>query len=222
MLVLTTAFLLGIVHAFGADHLAAVSAFVSQHRRMGAALMVSIRWGSAHMMSVLVLGSLISVFSGHLPARFEPMAESAVGLVLVLVGLASLRRNFRARKLHFHTHHHDSLVHSHFHSHFERGDHSHNHAVTLTGFVHGLAGTLPALVLFPLATLKSPWAVGICLLVFGLGVILGMAGYCLALSSFLRTLSESSLYRWAQPVLGGSSCILGIIWIVRTHLIALH
>jgi len=219
VLAFATALLLGFLHAFGPDHLAAVSTFVSQRRRLGSALLISFRWGTAHMLSVLLLGIGISVLAIPLPHWLEAYAEFAVGLVLVLIGVVSLRRNFQARKLHYHWHHHGSRVHSHLHSHAHSQEHFDNHAITLTGALHGLAGAIPTLALFPLGLLGSPWLMGAYLLLFGLGVIAGMFLYCLALSGLLRTLSEARLQRWAQPLIATGSCTLGLVWMVRTGLL---
>ncbi len=219
MLALLTALVFGILHSFGPDHLAAVSTFVSQRRRLRPALGVSLRWGGAHLISVLLLGLLISALAAPLPTRWEPYAEFAAGWVLLCVGMVSLRRNLQARKLHFHSHRHGALVHAHWHSHAHGEEHLDSHAVAFTGLVHGLAGAVPAIALFPLAVIRSPWLMGAYLAVFGFGVILGMAGYCLALSGLLRHLSERHLRRWAQPVIAGCSCALGIVWMVRTGLL---
>lgn len=180
--------------------------------------MVSVRWGVGHLVAILLLGVLIAVLAVPLPDQFEPYAEFLVGVVLVFVGVVSLRRSFRARKLHYHRHSHGSLVHTHLHSHALGEEHFDNHAATFTGAVHGLAGAVPALALFPIATMRSPWLVGAYLLVFGFGVILGMAFYCLALGGLMRTISEVRLERWAQPIIAAGSCALGIAWMVRTGL----
>ena len=215
LLAFATALFLGFLHAFGPDHLAAVSTFVSRRRRLLPALLISVRWGLAHLLAVLLLGVGISALSIPLPHWLEPYAESVVGVVLVCVGVVALVRNFRSRKLHLHPHHHGSLVHSHLHSHAHSEEHWSGHAITLTGLVHGLAGAIPAITLFPLGLLGTPWLLGAYLLVFGIGVILGMALYCVALSGLLRTLSESHLQRWAQPILASVSCALGLFWIAR-------
>ena len=219
VLILGTAFLLGILHAFSPDHLAAVSTFVSHRRRLSSALMVSVRWGVGHLMSVLLLGLLIAALAVPFPSQLKPYAEFAAGLVLVFVGGISLRRSFRARKLHFHRHSHGSLVHSHLHSHALGKEHFDNHAATFTGAVHGLAGAVPALPLVPIATMGSSWLAGAYLLVFGFGVILGMAFYCLALCGLLRNLSEVRLETWVQPMIAASSCVLGVAWMIGTGLL---
>ena len=219
MLIFATAFFLGILHAFGPDHLAAVSTFVSHRRRLSSTLMVSLRWGAGHLTTVLLLGILIAALAVPVPDRFEPYAELAVGAVLVFVGGVSLRRSFRARKLHYHRHSHGSLVHSHLHTHVHGEEHFDNHAATFTGAIHGLAGALPVLALIPLAAMESLWLMGTYLGVFGLGVMLGMAGYCLALGGLMQTFSEVRLERWLQPLIGVGSCALGVVWMIRTGLL---
>ena len=215
VLAFVSALFLGFLHAFGPDHLAAVSTFVSRRRRLLPALLISVRWGLAHLLAVLLLGVGISALAIPLPHWLGPYAESVVGVVLVWVGIVALVRNFRSRKLHLHPHQHGSLLHSHLHSHAHGQEHLSDHAITLTGLVHGLAGAIPSIALFPLGLLGTPWLLGAYLLVFGIGVILGMALYCVALSGLLRTLSESHLQRWAQPILASASCALGLFWIAR-------
>ncbi|MCZ6753341.1 MAG: hypothetical protein O7E51_16135, partial [Acidobacteria bacterium] len=85
--------------------------------------------------------------------------------------------------------------------------------------LHGLAGAVPALALFPIAAMESPWLMVAYLGVFGLGVMLGMAGYCLVLGGLIRTFSDALLERWVQPVIGTSSCALGVVWMIRTGLL---
>ena len=219
MLIYVTAFALGILHAFGPDHLAAVSTFVSHRRRRLPALGVSLRWGMGHLLSVLLFGVLVAALAVHIPERFEAFAEFGAGLVLVLVGLLSLRRSFRARRLHYHRHRHGTVVHAHLHTHAHSEEHFDGHAATLTGAVHGLAGAAPALALTPLAAMNSPWVMGAYLLLFGLGVTLGMAAYCLALGGVLQRIPQLTLERWVQPLIASGSCALGVVWMARTGLL---
>jgi hypothetical protein len=216
MLLIATALLLGIAHAFGSDHLAAMSTFVSHRRGRGAALGVSFRWGIAHMMGVLVPGVLIALVAAPAPEWLTSCAEFGVGVVLIFVGVGSLRRTVLARKIHYHRHSHGALTHMHLHSHERGEEHYENHAVSLTGLVHGLAGAIPALALVPLMAMGSPLQTGLFLFVFGAGVILAMAAYCLLLSGLFRRLSETQLLRWAQPALACGSCSLGLFWMFHT------
>lgn len=219
-MLLAAAFVLGVAHAFGPDHLAVVSTFVTHRRRLSSALVVSLLWGLGHMTSILGLGLLVSVFAVSLPNRLESYGEFAVGVVLVCVGFIALRRSFQANKVHYHHHSHGSLVHAHLHSHAHGEEHYDGHAATFTGIVHGLAGALPALALVPVAVMRSPWLAGLYFLLFSVGVILGMASYCIALSRMFRAFPEVQFRKWVQPAVAAICFAMGIFWMIRTGLFA--
>ncbi|MPZ19177.1 MAG: hypothetical protein GEV06_14875 [Luteitalea sp.] len=219
MLIPTTALFLGILHAFGPDHLAAVSTFLSHRRGPSGALGVSLEWGIAHMMGVLVPGVIFAAFLGSVPDRFSAYAELIVGVVLVYVGLLALRRNYFSRNAHRHGSATGTVVHAHLHTSDHRRNRYGRRVVGLTGVVHGLAGAVPALALVPVSGAGSALELSASLFMFGLGVILAMAAYCMVLGGMLQRVREAHLLRLVQPALGGFSCLLGLVWMLRTGLI---
>ncbi|MGH9163521.1 MAG: hypothetical protein ACRD2X_26490 [Vicinamibacteraceae bacterium] len=220
MLILTTALFLGALHAFGPDHLAAVSTFLSHRRGPSGALGVSLEWGIAHMMGVLVPGVIFSTLLGSIPQRFTSYAELIVGVVLVYVGLIALRRNRFSRRAHVHGDGGEpTVVHAHLHT-VDHGKAGHGrHVVGITGVVHGIAGAVPALALVPVAGTGSTLELSASLFMFGLGVILAMAAYGVLLGGMLHRVREAYLLRFVQPALGGFSCVLGLVWMLRTGLV---
>lgn len=219
MLISTTALFLGVLHAFGPDHLAAVSTFLSHRRGASGALGVSLEWGIAHLMGVLIPGVIFSTLLGSIPERFNSYAELVVGIVLVYVGLLALRRNHFSRHAHVHGSAAGTVVHAHLHT----SDHGRarygRRVVGLTGVAHGVAGAVPALALMPVSGAGSALELSASLLMFGLGVILAMAAYCVALGGMLQRVREAHLLRLVQPALGSFSCVLGLVWMLRTGLI---
>jgi high-affinity nickel permease len=177
---LSLGFLLGLRHAMEADHVAAVSTFVSQDRTLLRACLRGTFWGIGHTAALLAAGLAVIAFKLRIPPEFERGVDTCVGLVLILLGGHVLLRALSALSLHSHEHVHDGVRHSHVHVHVGPGAaHDHVHLFSgarrplLMGLLHGLGGG-GALVLVVLATLPSPGAALLYILVFGVGSTAGM------------------------------------------------
>ena len=185
--ILLLGFVVGLQHAFEADHLAAVSALVSRKRGLREMTLRGAIWGVGHTLALLVISGLVLFSPWGLPATFETYAELAVGLLLIALGSQVLYRLWRDR-VHIHAHgHDDGRVHLHAHSHrdevvpHKESDHDHAHPhpgswswkTLIVGLTHGAAGSA-ALTVFVAATLESRAAGIVYVLIFGLGSILGM------------------------------------------------
>lgn len=185
--------LLGIRHALEADHVAAVASLATRARSAGEIFRVSAAWGFGHALTLVVFGSLVIALGMTLSDEVSRAFEMAVGVMLVLLGADVLRRMRRSR-LHVHPHEHeDGTVHLHVHRHEESpgggGErpvaHEHRHPplarAVLVGGVHGLAGSAALILLSLQATESTLAAVGY-LVAFGVGSILGMVSFSLAIS----------------------------------------
>lgn len=184
--ILTLGFMIGIAHAFEADHVAAVSSLVSGRRNIRSIARHGAVWGLGHSITLLVVGGAVLLLNAAIPPRIATELELLVGVMLVGLGLHVLYR-LRRDRVHFHKHSHvDGQQHFHLHSHArETAPHqpsAHRHAhpdrsalrTLMVGIMHGLAGSA-ALVLVAAASLQSP-QIGIAyILLFGLGSMLGMA-----------------------------------------------
>ena len=179
--VLAFGFVLGLKHAVEADHLAAVSAIVSERKSLWSSSLVGGLWGIGHTLSLLVAGVVVILFHFRVGERTERVLEFTVGLMLIALGANALRKLARGGRLHLHVHRHGGREHIHPHVHDnapEQDPHTH-HGLRLSprpllvGMVHGLAGSA-ALTLLVLSTIPSP-AVGLLyLVVFGIGSAGGM------------------------------------------------
>jgi len=171
-------FLLGLRHALDTDHLAAVSTVLAERPSLLASSAVGLCWGLGHTLTLLLVGSIVLFWGVRIPAEFEFMAESGVGVLLIVLGGMLAFKLYRER-WHVHSHHHDGEPHVHFHSHQRQNDHRHRHWMIASirplciGMVHGLAGSA-ALMLMILATTTDAAAGLLSILVFGLGSIVGM------------------------------------------------
>jgi high-affinity nickel permease len=199
-------FVVGLKHAFDADHVAAVSAIVSQTRSMRFSPVFGAIWGLGHTASLLIAGILLLAFRISIPEKLALSFEFLVGIVLVLLGVDVLRKIMRSR-MHIHSHSHGSSSHVHFHSHLSSRLHSHAHRSFVVGMVHGLAGSA-ALMLLVLATVSS-FAEGVAyILVFGLGSVAGMMLVGGILSIPFALSSQVERISSAVRVLAGSASIM--------------
>jgi hypothetical protein len=176
-------FLIGLVHALEADHLAAIATLSNGKKRLflrGAA------WGLGHTVTLLALSIAVVVYSFVLSSHGAAALEFAVGIVLVALG-AQIVFRMKKDRLHFHVHQHEGgAQHMHVHSHksdeLDHGQSSHDHAhparlpfkAFAIGLLHGAAGSSGVIVLAVSKT-GDPWvAVGYVGLI-GAGSMLGMA-----------------------------------------------
>ena len=173
-------FILGLKHALDADHIVAVSTIVSEHKSISKSSLIGTFWGLGHTASLLLVGLVVILLRLTIPAKLALLMEFGVAVMLVLLGANIIWKFFNGTKVHIHTHEHHGVTHSHLHVHEGRNEeHKHNHLISfgrkpfLVGLVHGVAGSA-ALMLLVLATVPTPLAGLMYILVFGIGSIGGM------------------------------------------------
>ncbi len=214
-------FLLGLRHALDTDHLAAVSTVLAERPSFLASLAVGLWWGTGHTLTLLLVGSIVLAWGFHIPAEFEVMAESGVGLLLIVLG-GSLALKLYRERWHVHSHDHDGQPHVHLHSHQKQRDHCHRHWMTdairplCIGMVHGLAGSA-ALMLMILAATTTMVSGLVAILVFGVGSIIGMMTIGLTLSVpviYSRSMSQR-LFVGVQGFASLASILVGVWMLVE-------
>ena len=175
--VLLIGFVFGLYHAIEADHLAAVSAIVSEHKNVFTASIIGGFWGLGHTISLFIVGALVIFVKLKISENTEGILEGIVGIMLVALGLNAIRKIFTADKIHAHTHEHDGREHSHFHTHHEEAGESSHHRFAprsvIVGMIHGLAGSA-GLMLLVLPTIPSPAVALVYIAIFGPGSIAAM------------------------------------------------
>ena len=187
---LALGFSLGLVHAFDADHVMALSVFATRERGAGRAVAAGIRWAAGHGCVLLLAGIALLGLGRALPPEVSLWAERVVGLTMIGLGVHVWIDLLRSRA-HIHFHVHDDLPpHAHWHRHEDRESHEgaasngvgrphgsghhHRHGPVMVGALHGLAGSTPLLAVVGVSSV-SP-ALGLAyLLLFALGVTLAMA-----------------------------------------------
>lgn len=209
-----TALVLGSLHAFEADHLAAVTSFAVQKPTPRQSFGFGFRWAIGHGTSILVAGLFLIFLGLKIPESATGLMERAVGLVLIALGLWTM---LATRAMHAHEHVHHGAKHVHLHSHLIDGGHDHKHAPTMVGMMHGLAGAAPAVALVPLAMFDSPFSGVSYLLLFAAGTAVSMSVY--ALFAGYVAGRATRVAQWLGRVLGQltglGTIVIGAIWLIR-------
>lgn len=150
-------FFLGMRHATDPDHVIAVATIGSQQRSIAGGTLIGALWGVGHTVTILTVGIAIIVFNVVISPRVGLSLELAVALMLILLGVLSLRGAVRPMRL-------DRAL----------EDLRINRVRPLIiGVVHGLAGSA-SIALLVLASIRDPLCAAMYLLVFGVGTIAGM------------------------------------------------
>jgi high-affinity nickel permease len=198
-LVLLVAVLLGLRHATDPDHLAAVTTLVAGGKTRVArqAGELGLAWGAGHATTLFVFGLPILLLNRYLPAPVEQGAETAIGVVIVYLGVRLIVRWKRGA---FHPH----------------GDGTHVHVPARTrlgaygiGLVHGLGGSGGVAVLV-LASVSSTALAVVALVLLAVFTAVSM---CLLSTGFGRALVSARLrgaFGAVAPALGALSLAFGI------------
>jgi len=182
---LLVGFVLGIRHAFDADHLAAVTTLILGRPTRRESIRIGMAWGFGHALMLLAAGAVVLVGGAGIDTSYATLFESLAGVMLIVLGFDVVRRA-AATGLHGHAHRHGKdVTHVHFHRHADevahaQDPHAHSHPpLTLwragcVGLVHGLAGSA-ALILLTAAATPTLGLALVYIVLFGLGTLAGMA-----------------------------------------------
>jgi ABC-type nickel/cobalt efflux system permease component RcnA len=240
--ILFVGLLLGMKHATEADHLAAVATLATRQSSLAQTLRQGVAWGIGHTLTLMLFGGAVLALGQVISPSLEQALETAVGIMLIVLGADVLRRLVRDR-IHFHVHRHVAGP-EHVHAHSHRGEapprrgmdesrgprgprhaeapHLHEHAkrwplrALAVGMMHGLAGSA-ALVMLSLQAVPSV-ALGLgYITLFGAGSIFGMALLSVAIAVPLK-LSAAYLTRMHHSMtalVGLFSCVLGAFMVLE-------
>jgi high-affinity nickel-transport protein len=207
--------LLGMRHALEPDHLAAVTTLVSRERSTLRAALLGAWWGVGHTLALIAVGTALVVVRAELPASISGAFEVGVAVMLIALGIRSIRlAALQGPGGPQHLHRHGLLVHSHaaVPSHLHIGSWTFARRPLLVGAVHGLAGS-GALTALVLTTLPTTAARLMYVLLFGVGSTLSMAALSGLLGWPLARLGTH--HRVARTISFAAGCIsigIGIWW----------
>lgn len=218
--ILSLGFLLGLKHATDADHVVAVTTFVSRERSLLRSCWIGFFWGAGHTLSLAVAGTAIILLKFNISERVGGVLEFVAALMLIVLGgrvLLEIWEEHVQFHRHAHTHAPGSRPHVHWHAHVPGKLNEHTGWMhvglrpLIVGMVHGAAGS-GALMLLVLSTIPSPLRSVFYIVVFGVGSIIGMLVVTLLMSLPLRwgTRYIGSQYRPIPLAAGVFSCVFGI------------
>jgi hypothetical protein len=209
-------FLVGMRHAIEPDHIAAVSTIVSTEKDFRRSARVGLAWGIGHTLSLLLAGGTLLVLRVEFPGALSAAVELCVGLVLIALGVASLRRALREGgrgPLHLHSHGGNTHAHAAAVHHVHVGRFVLAGRPLFLGLLHGLAGTgaLAAMILAGMPTIRSGL---VYIAVFGVGSIAGMTLVTGVLGATLENFARSGRARAVfQGGAGALSLVVGLVWV---------
>ncbi len=200
--------------------MAAVASLVSGRQSLAYTIGQGGAWGLGHTITLFAFGAVVISVNGTMPENLARGLETAVGVMLVLLGADVLRRVIRDRA-HFHVHRHAD-GNKHFHAHSRAGEsraqhdgsrHDHRHPrgfpqrALMVGLMHGMAGSA-AVVLLALQSIGSPLQGMLYILVFATGSLLGMVLLSVVISIPMRMCARR--LSWAHNVF---QVLLGVLTI---------
>jgi Na+-translocating ferredoxin:NAD+ oxidoreductase RnfE subunit len=199
----------GLVHAFEADHVLAVTNIVSQRNKVFLALKDGVFWGLGHTSTIFLIGSVMILFKVNIPDSSFSYFEAAVGVMLILVASYRLYLFLKEETILLHKHSHEhrgTNQHSHWHLHLS-GKNLHKTSYGI-GLVHGLAGS-GALVVLVMTQIQSMSDSILYLLIFGMGSIAGMTLVAGVFSiPFSQKLIHSKVLRTLLVLLSSALCFV--------------
>jgi nickel/cobalt transporter (NicO) family protein len=212
---LVSALFLGFLHGLGADHLMAIAALSmdddleSAGSRRGRALGIAVRFAAGHAILLGFGAALIVLIGWSIPPHVERGGEMLGGALLIVMGLVTLQHLFTppafakatAGKPASHLAHRAS----------------HSHVPTLIGAAFAVSSlrALAMLTPFGAGVEAAPLALLLGLIaVFAAGILGSMVVFGVALAGVLSTRALHGVGRGAGALVGVSSVILGVAWVV--------
>ena len=224
--------LIGLQHALQADHIAAVATIVSAKSGFRRIARHGAIWGLGHALTLGAFGGSVYALKLSLTDQLANGLEFAAGMMLALLGGQVIYKVIRQR-IHFHVHQHRGGV-AHFHAHSHAGDvkqhamsaHYHFHPGRSwrrslgVGMMHGLAGSA-ALVALTASTAPSAASGLMFMALFGLGSMIGMAAFSVAIAVPLSLTAKTLTWanRGLQTGAGLFALGFGVAIMVRTGMV---
>lgn len=210
--ILVTGLGLGLLHAFDADHVMAVSSLASDKKKTKTITRYASLWALGHGSVLLAMGIVAIGFGLTFPSIVSHWAELFVGIMLIVLGGMSLRALYK-EQLQLKVHSHGDIRHAHYVQ--ENQTTNHDHRPLLVGIAHGAAGSAPALALLPAINQQSATSTLLYLLIFSFGLLVSMSLFGLILGYSQQGLRH--VHEKTFNLLRGSLSLLtmglGVYWI---------
>jgi hypothetical protein len=228
VLLISSALCLGFLHGLGADHLMAIAALsigaagdspaVQRTRALG----VAVRFAIGHALLLAVGAGALVALGWSLPLVVERGGEVLGGLLLIVLGAIGLW-GVLAGRVYGHSHRHGQEPAAHWHLHVGRQDHhpaaaAHSHLPTILGAAFAISSLRALTMLAPFGDglAASPLSTLLILIaVFGVGILLSMSLFGVALARVMSAAAAARLGQAAAIVMAVASMALGGYWVMR-------
>jgi hypothetical protein len=206
VILIATALFLGFLHGLGPDHLMAIATLSVDDRSPRRAISVAIRFAIGHGLLLTIGAGLIVLVGWTLPPGVERGGEMLGGGLLVVMGIVTLQ-HLRHHQHHQHDHPDDP---QHLEGH-------HSHLPTMVGAAFAVSSLRALAMLTPfgerLGAAPLPLLIAL-IAVFAVGILLSMTLFGVFLARVLSTRTLERLGHGAGALIGASSVILGVAWVV--------
>lgn len=223
MLLIASALALGFLHGLGADHLMAIAALTvggedAAAARRARAMGVAVRFAAGHALLLAFGASVVIIAGWTIPESVERGGEILGGLLLIVLGGLALYAALSGR-LYAHAHPHavdPGAWHLHIgraHGHFT----DHSRLPAILGAVFAISSLRALSTLAPFGATAASVAIPqlvLLIAVFGVGILMSMSLFGVALARTLSTRFVARLGRGAGVVMALASIALGIYWIL--------
>jgi nickel/cobalt exporter len=238
LLLLASAFFLGFLHGLGPDHLMAIAALSMDGggdlSRRGRAVAVAVRFAMGHALLLSLGAGLIVLIGWSIPEPVERGGEMLGGALLVVMGLLTLQhlrlhatghaalRTFYSRPSPEHgalraEHSALSIEHEALNTEHSALSTQHSHVPTMIGAAFAVSSLRALAMLTPfgadLGTAPLPLLAGL-IAVFAVGILCSMVLFGVVLAGILSTHALQRVGHGAGALVGISSVILGVAWVV--------
>ena len=221
--ILLTGLGLGLAHSLDPDHIVAVTTLLCNNKSLRKSITSATVWGVGHSVILFIIGLLVLTLSVVIPQSVLKLFDIAAGGLQIILGALVLRTLIAERIrphqiIHEHIHSHP-YSHPHTHSHDHDNDnphgHAHLHKSAITGALQGLGGSA-ALMLVTLSIVNSVEIGLVFILLFGVGVILGMVGIACFVGSLIAYTASNleKVHKIIRALTGSASIVFGIVIIV--------
>lgn len=198
------ALLLGLKHAFDADHVVAVGNLLTRSRNVLHAFRLSLWWSAGHMVTASLLTATLFWGKTTFWPRLAERLDLLVPLMLLVIGAWGLL--VASRRFHAHRHAHGSRQHAHLHFHVRNSHES--RLMGGIGLVHGLASNDELLVILVAVLGVQTLGTALALVaIFSLGVVLGMAAYAVVLHWGVGEARRPQAAWWANVTFSSFSIV---------------
>ena len=216
ILIVGVGFALGLGHSLDPDHVVAVSTLLCNSTSLRKSVVSAAAWGAGHSVTLFIVGLLVLALRIAIPENVVRLFELAAGGMLILLGMLVVKP-IVASKLHGRGK--EAYAQTETQPINPVESHTHLPKSVFTGVLQGLAGSA-ALMLVTLTTVESA-AIGLVfILMFGVGVVLGMASIACVIGSLFAftSLRLKKVHETIRAITGLASIGFGVFIIAQAAL----